>query len=159
VTNLKNERIIKIWLNGEIKLTNFRVYFDSDQKSKGKMLGSIMLDSLSMIKVEFRSYLFLLIIAGLFGVFGILSLYKNAETGVVLIIISAILVGAFFATRTQNLTFYSKGNGNFNFLLKGLSSDFSNDLISTIENNRFIFLNSLGKQNIENENPITSENL
>jgi hypothetical protein len=123
------------------------------------MLGSIMLDSLSMIKVEFRSYLFLLIIAGLFGVFGILSLYKNAETGVVLIIISAILVGAFFATRTQNLTFYSKGNGNFNFLLKGLSSDFSNDLISTIENNRFIFLNSLGKQNIENENPITSENL
>ena len=128
-TLLPNEE--ELLKNSKLTLTNIRVLYSDQNKNK-----SIMLEHITSIENEYKSYNFLLVLAGLFGIGGFLTLLnsnKHFMGGFELLILFMIpaLISAFLYYITKkNLLIIRSPSSNISIKTIGTTKE---ELLSVMD--------------------------
>jgi len=120
-----------------VTLTNKRIRYNSQEFGKAHISG-IMLENIGCVSVHYSSSIILLVIgilAGLVGLFAIVSSNNDDDSsiGLLIIVASGVFILLYFLSRKYFLTIYSNGEGKINFEAKGMKKEAILDFINKVE--------------------------
>ena len=130
---LPEEKVLLEANDGILTLTTHRVRLDQRAAGRSKLVG-ITLDAVASCGLVTKSLPLLLVVAAIVALFGFVQFYQRSEagTGVVLLLVAAAFVAAYFWTRSAVLAIASAGE-TIAVAVKGMSRDAIADFIETLE--------------------------
>jgi hypothetical protein len=139
--------------NGHITLTTHRLRYNNEAFSKAKII-SIMLENISSIEVNYKSWFLMLVLGVFIGIAGVgMSIvganeeaYDLQKGGLALFVIAAICIVIYLFSKRHVITVASKGGARISFFTKRIGRGSVIEFIDKIEkaqNERFKQLQGL----------------
>jgi hypothetical protein len=139
---LPGEKVVMTTAGVPLTLTNLRVFLDETERGESRYL-TVTLDAVASCGVVTRTLPFLLGIAAVAGIGGLIQI--TSEVGLVLIGIAAILVVAFFTSRSAMLTISSTGGEHIAVPAKGIGRREIIQFIDAVDAAKVEFLRASGR--------------
>jgi hypothetical protein len=132
---IKDEEILISSDSNKIVATNLRIYQSDKEWGKSFSL-SINLEDISSIETSYHSYIVLIVIGIIIALFGLTQLGINNGgtnyTPVLGILVGAIFIGFWFASRKNVIKVCSKGGSHIMFKVEGMSADSIEDFLNNV---------------------------
>jgi hypothetical protein len=137
---MQNENILTESDNGQITLTTHRLRYDNSVFSKAKIV-SIMLENISSIEVDYKSWFLMLILAIIGGAMGVAMSVMGANeqasdlqtAGFIILVFAVIFLLIYLFSRRHVVSVASKGGAKIVFFTKRIGRGSVIEFIDKIE--------------------------